>query len=239
MNKKFVRSLVLPVLLFGSLSAKASWLTDLFLPSLANTPSGPINVTNELAVLESSAPSLSPKVLKLALTAYDNAYEMGYPLHKSYLTVIDYSKPDSDKRLWVIDLHNNKVLYNTYVAHGQGSGELYAEHFSNSNGTHASSIGVFLTRDTYYGSKGLSLRLSGLDKGFNDQAESREIVMHGAWYVNSKFAEEYGHIGRSWGCPSVPVEMVRPIVNTIKDGSLIFAYAPKFSWLHSSRFLNA
>ncbi|MGE3920473.1 MAG: murein L,D-transpeptidase catalytic domain family protein, partial [Gammaproteobacteria bacterium] len=142
------------------------------------------------------------------------------------------------KRLWVLDLQKHKVLYNTYVAHGQKSGDVYASHFSNQFGTHASSIGLFLTQNSYFGSKGLSLRLNGLDKGYNDNALRRAIVIHGAWYVDSKFANRYGRIGRSWGCPSVTPALAKPIINTIKDGSLVFAYAPNFSWLHHSKYLT-
>lgn len=248
MYKKYLQ-LVLTLLLVISFSAKASffsWLAgddDNDRTSTAQIKNNSrhsqiLDVAKEAEILAEKTPNLNPRVLKLALEAYQNANVMGYPVRKNIITVIDYSLPDKDKRLWVLDLHRQKVLYNTYVAHGQGSGGEKAEYFSNSNGSHQSSIGVFLTQNTYYGSKGYALKLNGLDKGFNDNAARRDIVMHGAWYVNPKFAEQYGHIGRSWGCPSVPIEMVRPIINTIKDGSLIFAYAPKFSWLHGSRFLK-
>lgn len=238
-NKKLAQIALLSGLLLTAMSAKASWLfgNDNEV-SKSSHLSRSFDISHEVSALQQAAGNINPKVLKLALTAYNNAATMGYPVRKNILTVIDYSLPDDNKRLWVFDLRKNKVLYNTFVAHGQGSGGRYAEHFSNENGSHASSVGVFLTQNTYIGSKGYALRLNGLDKGFNDHAAARDIVMHGAWYVNPSFAATYRHIGRSWGCPSVPVDMIHPIVNTIKNGSLVFAYAPKFSWLHSSRFLQ-
>lgn len=195
------------------------------------------NLQQEVQVLRDSAPNLDPKVLRLALTAYSHAHRLGMDA-KEILTVIDYHLPDFEKRMWVIDLKHNHVLYNTYVAHGQESGSVYANHFSNQPGTHASSLGLYLTSNTYFGDKGLALRLDGLDKGFNDNALSRAIVIHGAWYVDPKLAEQYGRIGRSWGCPAVSRTDAQPIINTIKNGTLVFAYAPDYSWLHSSRYLS-
>jgi hypothetical protein len=245
MRKKFIKVSLIASLLLASANANAFWLFgDDSVKSepvtIGNKSSHkPVDISQEVSVLNNKAPNLNPKVLKLALTAYNNAATMGYGVRKDILTVIDYSLPDNDKRLWIFDLRRNKVLYNTFVAHGQGSGGLYADHFSNTTGSHASSIGLFLTQNTYYGSKGYALRLNGLDKGFNDRASARDVVIHGAWYVNPQFAAQYGHIGRSWGCPSVTPAMARPIINTIKEGSVVFAYAPKYSWLHESRFLRA
>lgn len=196
-----------------------------------------VTLTQEVQILNEKAPTLDPQILKLALTAYANAHRLGLD-SREILTVIDYHDPDYEKRLWVFDLKDNDLLFNTYVAHGQGSGNVYADRFSDDAQTHESSIGLYETENTYYGHKGLSLRLDGLDKGFNDNALAREIVMHGAWYVQPQFATEYGRIGNSWGCPAVPVAQAAPIINTIKGGTLIFAYAPEWSWLHSSRYLD-
>jgi hypothetical protein len=181
--------------------------------------------------------SINPQVYKLALTAYSNARQHGIG-KKPYLTIIDYSMPDTQKRLWVIDMRSQKIVYNTLVAHGKNSGgSIYASHFSNHEGSKASSIGLYETKNTYFGHKGYSLRLNGLDKGFNDHALSRAIVMHGASYVGSYGA--YTHVGHSWGCPSLPPSMVKPVINTIKEGSLIFAYGNDRHWLSSSKFLRA
>jgi hypothetical protein len=200
--------------------------------------SKPTSIQNEVQTLSQQAPKLKTNVLKLALTAFYNAQHMGFD-HRQILTVIDYNMPDYQKRLWVFNLKTHHVLYNTYVAHGKSSGNVYANHFSNRGGTHASSIGLFLTKNTYFGGKGLSLRLAGLDRGFNDNALRRNIVMHGAWYVSSAFAKEYGRIGESWGCPALSRQVAKPIINTIKNGTLVFAYASDYSWLHASRFLRS
>jgi len=154
------------------------------------------------------------------------------------LTVIDYSLPSNEKRLWVFDLANYKLLYNTYVSHGIKSGVLASNHFSNKHDSKESSIGVYKTDKPYYGRHGLSLKLSGLDYGFNDNADSRAVVMHGGWYVDEDFIKRYGRAGRSWGCPAVPSALTKPIIDTIKGDSLFVAYYPSDSWFGKSRFLK-
>ena len=130
------------------------------------------------------------------------------------------------------------MLYNTYVAHGKNSGDNYAEQFSNSPKSQESSIGVYVTGDTYYGNDGYSMHLIGLDKGFNSNAYSRAIVMHGAWYVSQDFISRYGRLGRSWGCPALDPTIEPKIVNIIKNGTVIFAYYPEKQWLENSKFLQ-
>lgn len=193
-------------------------------------------VDQTIPTITSKAPSLRPDVLKLALTAYNCAVESGYGKKKK-LTIIDYSMPETQKRMWVIDLSSGKIVFNNLVAHGQGSGGVTPSHFSNTPETHESSLGLFMTGDTYFGQDGYSLHLHGLEKGFNDHAYSRSVVMHGAWYVNEEAAHE-GYIGRSWGCPAVPERLAQPIVDTIKNGSLVFAYYPNSKWLKKSQFLH-
>ncbi len=188
------------------------------------------------AVAQNDKANLNPNVLKLAYTAYGCAVSKGVSNPKT-LTIIDYSLPDNKKRLWVIDVLSKKVLFNSLVAHGKGSGDLVPKHFSNSPQSHMSSLGLFLTDYTYHGQNGYSLRLQGLEKGFNDMAFSRAIVMHGGWYVSEAMAQQ-GRIGRSWGCPAVPKQMVKPIVDTIKNGNLVFAYYPDNHWLKQSKFLH-
>ncbi len=140
-------------------------------------------------------------------------------------------------RLWVIDLAARKVLFEELVAHGRETGANFAERFSNDEGSLQSSVGVFLTADTYVGENGYSLRLDGLEPGFNDHARARAIVMHGAPYVRPGM-EAQGRLGRSWGCPALPLSSARQVIDTIKEGTLVVAYYPDAAWLQQSRFLN-
>jgi len=195
-------------------------------------------VKKEIQILKSQARNIDDKVLRLALTAYMNANKRGY-VRNQMLTVIDYSKPSTEKRLWVFDLKKNRTLYNTWVSHGKNSGLINATSFSNSPGSLKSSLGVFQTADTYLGKNGYSLRLHGLDRGINDYAYSRAIVIHGAPYANPANISSYGRIGRSWGCPAVDSKLAKPIINTIKERSIVFAYYPDRKLLASSRFLTA
>jgi hypothetical protein len=178
-----------------------------------------------------------PDVLSLAMQAYRCGRRLGY-IERPLLTVIDYSLPSSDHRLWVIDVANNTVLFNELVAHGENSGDALAVAFSNVNGSRQSSIGLFRTEQTYVGAHGLSLVLDGLEPGVNDQARERHIVMHGAQYVNDDVVATYGRLGRSWGCPALPAPVTPSIVDSIRNGSAVFAYYPDAEWLQSSRFLH-
>ena len=144
---------------------------------------------------------------------------------KNILTIIDYSKPSSEKRFYVIDLENKKLIYNCLVAHGKNSGEEMATVFSNQPESLKSSLGFFLTAETYVGDNGYSLRLDGLEKGINDSARLRDIVIHGAGYVSQKFIDENGRLGRSWGCPALPLEVSKEIIDCISEGSCLFIYA--------------
>lgn len=177
------------------------------------------------AVFPQSPEGLSPKVLAMALDAVDSAHARGVSGRDDLLTVIDYSLPSTTPRLWVLDLARGKVLFHELVAHGRGSGDVYATRFSNAPNSLETSLGLYLTGGVYEGGNGYSLRLRGLDKGLNDQAEPRNIVMHGAWYVSAEHARQYGRLGRSWGCPALPVDSARPVIDAIKSGSFLFAYA--------------
>lgn len=177
---------------------------------------------------------LSPKVLALALDAVDEARARGISGRDGLLTVIDYSLPSTKPRLWVLDLANGKVLFRELVAHGRGSGDNYATRFSNLPDSHQSSLGLFLTGGTYTGGNGYSLTLRGLDKGFNDRAEERHIVMHGAWYVSPEQARAQGRLGRSWGCPALSERMAPKVIDTIKGGSFVFSYGGDQDWLQSA-----
>lgn len=181
---------------------------------------------------------IDPKVFALALGAASCAVRAGAATNPGTLTVIDYSRPSTAKRLWVYDVSERTLLYEELVAHGQGSGANLATLFSNEPDTHRTSIGLFVTDVTYVGRNGYSLRLDGLDKGFNDQARARAIVMHGAPYVNEAFAKAQGRIGRSWGCPALDDAIARKVIDRVKGGGLVFSYYPDQDWLKSSRFLR-
>ena len=154
----------------------------------------------------------------------------------SILTVCDFSQPSHNKRLYIIDVRNFKILLHTYVAHGKNSGNLYAQKFSNRPRSLQSSLGFYVTKGTYLGSHGLSLRLSGQDRGFNDRAEARAIVVHGASYIGDEWVG--GKMGRSFGCPAVPARYASKVINLIKNGTCLFIYHPLKSYLHGSNVLN-
>jgi hypothetical protein len=184
------------------------------------------------------ADTLDSSVLRLALNAAACARTTA-GVTKDLLTVIDYSKASTEPRLWVLDLVHERVLFEERVAHGRGSGDNFATHFSNDDGSHQTSLGLFKTADTYLGSNGYSLRLDGLETGVNDRARERAIVFHGAPYVSDDSVRALGRLGRSWGCPALRPAVARSLIDTIKGGSLVFAYYPDQSWLKASRFLKA
>ena len=194
-----------------------------------------INATARMLSAQSKA--LDPDVLKLGLKAYINARQHGLA-QKELLTIIDYSKPSTENRFWVVDLRHNRVLFETLVAHGKNSGDKFATHFSNQPQSLESSFGVFLTGNTYLGHHGYSLKLRGLEPGVNDKAQARALVVHAASYVNQMIAHHFGRLGRSWGCPALNPAIAGPVINTIKGGTLIFAYYPDRRWLSHSWFLR-
>jgi hypothetical protein len=182
---------------------------------------------------------LNREVFTKAMYGYLNLQEAGrLNSNKQILSVADFTQSSTQNRLWVIDLARKKVLYNTYVAHGQGSGMEMATSFSNVDGTHASSLGFYVTTDCYNGAHGNSLRLNGVDKGYNDAALSRGIVMHAAEYVSEGSIAGQGRIGRSWGCPAVKPELAQPIINTVKGGTCLFIYYPQASYLKTAYWMN-
>lgn len=215
-----------------------SWPFSLFVGPNKEQFGTPSWIQKEFQLLKPTAGNIDNNVLRLSLIAYANAQKDGYT-NKKMLTVIDYSKPSSEKRMWVFDIKNGRTLFNTWVAHGKNSGDNKTTSFSNTPGSLKSSYGVFVTADTYTGKNGYSLRLFGLERGINDLAYSRAIVIHGAAYTNPANIAAKGRLGRSWGCPAVSPILVKPLINTIKDKSLIFAYYPDNKWLTHSRFLIA
>jgi L,D-transpeptidase catalytic domain len=181
---------------------------------------------------------LTVEIFDLALDAAECAERAGEVRDVPTLTVIDYSRPSTEKRLWVFDLRGRKLLHRELVAHGEGSGEHLATRFSNEQDSHQSSLGLFVTGDTYVGQNGYSMRMTGLDKGVNDRALERAIVMHGAPYVSAGFANTHGRLGRSWGCPALDEAVARRIIDRVKGGGLVFAYYPDRDWLATSKYLG-
>lgn len=174
-------------------------------------------------------------------TAFEQAY-IGYnkiqEKNKNIITLIDFSKPSTQERLYVLDMKEKKLLYKSLVSHGRNSGENYATSFSNENGSYKSSLGFYLTENTYQGKNGYSLILNGLEKGINDRAKERAIVIHGAPYSNPSVIAS-GRLGRSQGCPALPQALSRPIINTIKGGSLLYIYADDKKYLAQSSILSS
>ena len=156
--------------------------------------------------------------------------------HPSLLTVVDYSQPSTARRLWVVDVDRHEVLFHELVAHGKGSGENVATTFSDRGGSDTSSLGVFVTAETYDGRHGYSLKLDGLEPGFNDRARARDIVIHGADYVSDDFARQFGRLGRSWGCPALNPSVAKPVIDAIAGGSVVVVYANDADWLARSTF---
>ena len=199
----------------------------------------PVVVSNAtVSKLVAKAPGLKADVLRMALEATRRAAEQGLVPNPSLLTVIDYSIPSTKPRLFVFDLSKEKLLYREHVAHGVASGGNVPTMFSNNEGSRQTSLGLFVTQETYFGSNGYSLRLRGLERGVNDMARARAIVMHGAPYVDPAAAKKQGRLGRSWGCPAVRSAVAKAMIDTLKGGSAIFAYYPERSWLSASRFLD-
>jgi len=181
--------------------------------------------SNQINNIEGSQ-KLNPEVYKEALKAYQEAAAKGEVKNKKVLTIVDFSLPSYDKRMWVVNPNTGQVLMNLYTAQGMNSGTTYATHFSNSSSSHESSLGTFITENTYYGKHGYSERLQGIDQGINNNAMSRAIVIHSASYMTPSFIKEHHRAGRSWGCFAVNPAKSQQLINLVKGGSVLFAYAP-------------
>jgi hypothetical protein len=181
---------------------------------------------------------LSQKAFDYAWSGYKNLLAKNKISRSNYLTICDFSQSSLKKRLYIIDLEKSGLIINTYVAHGKNSGGEFATQFSNKPESLQSSLGFYITSNTYDGKHGLSLRLNGVDPGFNDKALERTIVIHGANYVSAERAKTGTYMGRSWGCPAVPENESAKIINTIKNGSCLFIYHPSDSYLQHSKILN-
>lgn len=181
---------------------------------------------------------LSKEALRVAVQGYLSLKENGAVKNGGLLSIVDFSQSSRKKRFYLLDVKNNKLLENTYVAHGKNSGVDMATNFSNTIGSEKSSLGFYVTKGTYTGKNGFSLRMAGLDKGFNDNAEARAIVVHGADYVNAGRATS-AYMGRSQGCPALPREDFVRVINLIKDGTTLFVYYPSEDYLKKSAVWNS
>jgi hypothetical protein len=194
---------------------------------------------NVFSTLNLAAKGLSIEVFKLALKGFRKLETEGRLRNTAILTIVDFSQSSKNKRLYVIDLIHKVLLFNTYVAHGRNTGDEYAQHFSNVSGSYQSSLGFYITREEISGQKvGLSLVLDGVEKGFNDNAMKREIIMHGAKYATEDFIRKVGRLGRSFGCPALPPDLVKPVVETIKEGTCLFIYNSDNFYINHSSLLN-
>ena len=224
------------------------WALGVSLLPHSNTPSTKVNASNEQSI---SKPKENNPIRQLyeemeleglikweafhqALQGY---YELN-PKKNDILSIIDFSLPSSEKRMYVLNIKAKKVLFHTLVAHGAKSGNKFATSFSNRNGSHQSSLGFYLAQETYYGSNGFSMRLDGLEKGINDLARQRAIVVHGADYCSWDVVKSTGRLGRSYGCPALPREVSKPIIDTIKNGSLLFIYADDPTYIAQSKVIK-
>jgi hypothetical protein len=242
MNRRVVRLLaamslcLTAVLSFHRAEAHIPELPSRAMASAARTAEPRLaGVIDSAAAVEAGVRS---EVLSLAMRAVTCAAATGAIDPPPTLTLIDYSRPSVEPRLWVFDLATGKLLYRELVAHGRNTGENMSVTFSDRMNSRQSSIGLFLTRDTYIGSNGYSLRLDGLEPGFNGAARERAIVMHGAPYVSQEIATRQGRLGRSWGCPALREAVARQVIDTVQGGGVVFSYYPDEKWLNSSRFLN-
>jgi L,D-transpeptidase catalytic domain len=181
---------------------------------------------------------LSEEAFTYAWKGYQQLLNKKMISRTAYLTICDFSQPSASKRLYIIDVENNKLITNTYVAHGKNSGAEYATKFSNTSESLQSSLGFYVTQNTYIGEHGLSLRINGVDQGYNDKALERSIVIHGAAYVDAARAKAGVFMGRSYGCPAVPQNESAKIITTIKNGTCLFIYHPSKNYLLHSKILN-
>ncbi len=196
------------------------------------------NISGLYSNLKLNSLGLSQEAFDYAIKGYNHLRSTGKLKNDKIISIVDFSLPSGKKRLFILDLVNYKVLFNTFVAHGRNSGKDFASKFSNKNESYQSSLGFYVTQNTYDGKHGFSLRLEGEEHGINDNAVTRAIVMHSAWYVNENIVRSQGYIGRSQGCPAIPEELHKPIIEKIKNGSCLFLYSPDKYYISQSPILK-
>ena len=232
MFQRTIISCILLFIPFGHISVERA-------PQHAFPQAQPVH-TSELAAGELlyEEMELAGKVNFLAFRQAVAGYNRIREKQRDILTLIDFSKPSTDERLFVFDMKRKKILHSSVVSHGRNSGGNYATSFSNQNGSYKSSLGFYLTENTYQGKNGYSLILDGLEPGINDNAKARAIVVHGADYANPSVAQSSGRLGRSLGCPALPQRQARAIINTIKGGSVLFIYANNPQYMAQTTLLK-
>lgn len=239
MKRKYFIATIVTILLYGcsdgkAMPAETNLLTDIIAETVdCSLSAGPDNIP-ELYDHLGLKPHVGFEAFEQAVSGYGKISSR----NKDVLTLVDFSKPSTEERLFVIDMSRKELLFKTHVSHGKNSGENYATSFSNVSGSYKSSLGFYLTENTYQGRNGYSLVLAGLEKGINDKAKSRAIVIHGAAYANPSVIGKSGRLGRSLGCPALPTSVSKDIIDTIKDGSVLFIYAGKEDYTASSSILS-
>jgi len=237
MKKLFVCKIILILLAISYQITKVTAVNATTMERTTNIDKYISNVYTQLD-FKGSTP-LSEDVFKKAYKGYLNLLNAGkLNTDKNILTVVDFSLSSTQKRIWVIDLKAKKILINDYVAHGQGSGVEYATVFSNTENSHQSSLGFYITGDIYNGEHGASLHLHGMDNGYNSAAYDRSIVIHGADYVCTDLIRSQNYLGRSWGCPAVSNQIVKRLITTVNNGTCLFIYANNKKYLANSYWLN-
>lgn len=246
---KFLPVLILSTLAFKWVDTANKNKNEEEVVAVASSESHPESILDEDALLESETLSLYETLDRNAFTApslesFQKAIK-GFQkmkatglLKKDILTIVDFSLSSTVKRLWVIDMQTNTIILQSVVAHGRKSGDEFAKVFSNTNESNMSSIGFYKTGETYSGKHGFSLRLDGLEKGFNDLARQRAIVIHGADYASETFAKQQGRLGRSLGCPAIPQNIKTQLIELIKEETCLFIYYPNSDYLQRSQFLS-
>lgn len=207
-------------------------------PTLSSPNPGTTPTSSVYNKLNLDKLGLSRNAFEYAVKGFTKLRESGKLNKSGIITIIDFSRSSALKRFFILDLDRLELICNTYVAHGSNSGMEYARHFSNGPESNQSSLGFYKTGGTYTGKNGYSLKLFGLEKGFNDHAESRAIVLHAATYVNEELARSRGYIGRSQGCPAIPLQLHKKIIEEIKGGTCLFIYSPDNNYLHHSSIIN-
>lgn len=220
------------------------YLIFILIPVINNaraTETVPDGIVNEdiYSTVSLSETGLTKDIFDLAIKGLKKLDSDGKLNNPNIVTIVDYSQSSNKKRLYVIDLKNKKLLFNTFVAHGRNTGEEYAKSFSNDEGSYKSSLGFYITEHPIIGSHtGFSLQIDGVEKGFNDHAVQRAIIIHAAEYATENFIQKHGRLGRSYGCPSLPPEMNKPIIDAIKGGTCLFLYNPNKDYISNSALLN-
>lgn len=228
------------IVLIGCVTAVLG-MTVLSAPSIKPTEAvsapPPVNKTVLYDSLRLDTLALSREAYLYAMQGYKNLQDAGEIHNTRFITIADFSLPSSKKRLFVIDMESHKLVFNTYVSHGRNSGTDMATRFSNRPESFQSSLGFYVTGNSYRGHNGYSLRLEGMEQGINDNALERAIVIHGSAYVNERMVNAKGYIGRSLGCPAVPTALAKAIINTIRNGSCLFIFGNDNNYLAQSKIL--